>query len=343
VASSDDAIVSKNLDGIITSWNQGAERIFGYTAEEAIGQSILLIIPPDRRSEEDDVIGRVRRGERVDHFETIRRRKDGTEIAVSLTISPVKDRSGRIIGASKIARDISERKQAEQAIADALAVKDEFIGLVSHELRTPVTMIVGNAALLARRGDSLDEATHAGAIEDIRHESERLNGIIENLLALARSEGADTPAEPIVLSRLVERHVREWRERSRRVIEVLIDSEGGAIAAGDEASIGHVLGNYLSNAEKYSPGSAPIEIVVERDDTRVHVRVLDRGIGIDPAEAERLFDSFYRSHNVGRTSGIGVGLSVCRRLMNAMGGECWAAARDGGGSEFGFSLPLYED
>ena len=119
VASSDDAIISKNLDGIITSWNKSAERIFGYTAEEAIGQHITLIIPPERHAEESDILARLRRGERIDHFHTVRRRKDGSLLDVSLTISPVRDSSGRVIGASKVARDITAQKQAEQALRES--------------------------------------------------------------------------------------------------------------------------------------------------------------------------------------------------------------------------------
>ena len=118
VDSSDDAIISKNLDGIITSWNTGAERMFGYSAEEAVGQSVTILVPPDRLQEEPDILSRLRRGERVDHFETIRRRKDGALRDISLTISPVRNEHGRIVGASKIARDITEHRRAEKAIHD---------------------------------------------------------------------------------------------------------------------------------------------------------------------------------------------------------------------------------
>src|SRR5579862_2332254 len=130
VDSSDDAIISKNLDGIITSWNKSAERLFGYTAAETIGQSITMLIPPDRLQEEPEIISRLKRGERVDHFETVRRRKDGTLIDLSLTISPVKDRHGNIIGASKIARDITERKQAE---AEQKRIEDD-LRRANHDL-----------------------------------------------------------------------------------------------------------------------------------------------------------------------------------------------------------------
>jgi PAS domain S-box-containing protein len=163
IDSSDDAIVSKTLEGIITSWNRGAEKMFGYSAEEAIGQHITLIIPPERRFEENDVLARVRRGEKVDHFETVRKAKDGRRVDISLTVSPVKDAEGQIVGASKVARDITARRQADeelqrlvhqaevarQNVEEANRLKDDFLATVSHELRVAQSLEVGWAGLLS--------------------------------------------------------------------------------------------------------------------------------------------------------------------------------------------------
>ena len=156
VETSDDAIIGKDLDGIITSWNAGAERIFGYSADEIVGRSIGLLIPPDRRNEESEILAKLRRGEQVDHFESVRLTKDGRSIDVSLTISPIRDGTGRIVGASKIARDITERKRLEHELrrrldelAEADRRKDEFLAMLAHELRNPLAAINSAVQLTA--------------------------------------------------------------------------------------------------------------------------------------------------------------------------------------------------
>src|SRR5205823_12591853 len=163
VDSSDDAIVSKTLDGVITSWNRAAERMFGYSTAEAVGHHIKLIIPLERHAEEDDVLARIRRGEIVDHFETVRQRKDGARLTISLTVSPIRDATGRIIGASKIARDITDRKRAEverilllEEAQAANRAKDDFLAMFGHELRNPLAAISGAASVL-EQARTLDE------------------------------------------------------------------------------------------------------------------------------------------------------------------------------------------
>src|SRR5688500_5870992 len=198
VANSDDAIVSKNLDGIVQSWNAAAERIFGFTAEEMIGQPILAIIPPERHHEEPAILDRLKRGERVDHFETIRQRKDGRLIHVSVTISPIRDATGRVIGASKIARDITMLKQMlaerdqllrneQEARREAERVsrmKDEFLATLSHELRTPLNAILGWAHLLQSR--PVDAADLTEGLETIARNARTQTKLIEELLDVSR-------------------------------------------------------------------------------------------------------------------------------------------------------------
>src|SRR5262245_60571103 len=191
VDSSDDAIVSKTLEGIITSWNRSAERLFGYTAAEAIGQSILLIVPTDRRGEEEEVLRRLRAGLSVDHFETVRRRKDGTFVEISLTVSPVRDTLGRIIGASKIARDITEQKRIQREVALQLQesqrvnrAKDEFLAMLGHELRNPLGAI-GSAVRLLDSLKGPDDAV-SRACDVIVRQSAHLGRLVDDLLDVGR-------------------------------------------------------------------------------------------------------------------------------------------------------------
>ncbi len=198
VTSSDDAIVSKTLDGTITSWNTAAERMFGYPAEEAIGQPITLIIPPELHQEEVDILGKLRRGIRIQHYETVRLRKDGTKVAVSLSISPVKDRAGNIIGAAKIARDITERLELERR-------KDEFISMASHELKTPITTLKGFTQLLRRKleGQGLPEAVPT--LTKMEAQVNRLTRLIDELLDVSKIQAGrvDYEEEPVDLAALL--------------------------------------------------------------------------------------------------------------------------------------------
>ena len=346
VQSSDDAIISKSLDGTITSWNAGAERIFGYTPEEVIGQPVTVLIPPDRIDEEPQILERIRRGERIDHYETVRRRKDGTLIDISLSISPVTDASGNVVGASKIARDISEKKRDEKAILKSMAVKDEFLGLVSHELRTPITTILGNALLLQRRGERLPDDNKKQALSDVATEAERLQRIIENLLLLTRVDVDEhVNAEPLRLQPVITKSVETLqRKNPGRAVEVSVDGEI-PIVLGQAELLGLVMDNLVTNADKYSPPECPIEILVHpngRDDVEVCVR--DYGIGLDEGDPEQVFTPFYRSARArSQAKGIGLGLAVCKRVIEAQGGTIRAVSRPEGGSDFIFNIKRYRD
>jgi PAS domain S-box-containing protein len=343
VASSDDAIVSKDLNGIIRTWNPGAERLFGYTADQMIGRSIRTIIPEEQQDEEDEVLRRIRSGRRVDHFETIRQRSDGSLVPISITVSPVRDRYGRIVGASKIARDITARREAERVMRESMAVKDQFLGLVSHELRTPISTIVGNGQLLLRRGDRLPEPARQQALTDIVSEGERFQGIVENLLVLTRLRAeAAPPRVPVDLSAVAEEVVSVMRRRTHRSVSLTV-AEALPIASGDPTAVVIVLQNLLSNADKYSPATATIEVLLAPDaDHRPVVRVLDHGIGVQPDDADRVFEPFFRSETAKLNApGMGLGLAVCRQVVEALGGSIRVEPRPEGGSDFSFSLPAY--
>jgi PAS domain S-box-containing protein len=342
VTNSDDAIVSKDLNGIVMSWNPGAERLFGFTSDEMIGQSIRKIIPDDRQSEEDHVLSVLRRGERVDHFETVRQRKDGSLVPISLTVSPVKDGRGRIIGASKIARDISDKKAAEEAIQRSMALKDQFLGLVSHELRTPLSTIVANGQVLLHRGDRISEEDRLQALRDVVDEGERLHQIVENLLLLTRLESGHIQAQAVDLPVLIGRVVDSHRRR-RPLREVRVTEPEATIpkAAGDPILLRLVLDNLIINADKYSPIEQPIDVALSQDTAgRPVIKVMDLGEGIDSNEVERVFEPFYRSDATRLTvTGMGLGLAVCKRVVEALDGSISYEARPDGGSTFCVTIP----
>jgi PAS domain S-box-containing protein len=275
IDSSDDAIVSKDLNGIVQSWNQAAERMFGYTAAEIVGNSITLLFPPDRLDEETKILEQIRRGQRVDHFETVRTRKDGRQLDVSITISPVKDPTGRIIGVSKVARDITsikrvlreredllERETAARTEAERVGrMKDEFLATLSHELRTPLSAILGWATLLRSEGGATQSEFEEG-IEIIERNARSQAQLIEELLDMSRVINGKLrlDVQPVDLQAVVSDAVASIRPsadaKGIRVTHVL-DPKGGPIT-GDPNRLQQVLWNLLTNAVKFTPKSTDV-------------------------------------------------------------------------------------
>ena len=337
VASSDDVIVSKTLDGVITSWNPGAERILGYSAAEAVGKHIKMIIPPERWAEEDDVLARIGRGERVDHFETVRRAKDGRLLNISLTVSPIKDQNGKIVGASKVARDITERKEAEREFGrlllrekesraqaeEANRLKDEFLAVVSHELRTPLNAIVGWASLLRMR--KLDDQTMR-AIETIQRNAQTQNQLIGDLLDVSRIVSGQLrlnirPFELIsVINAAIEVIQPSADAKSIRVQTVLEPAAGPVV--GDPDRLQQIFWNLLSNAVKFTPIQGEIRIQLRRTESHVEFVVADTGKGIEPKVLPFIFDRFRQgdSSTTREHGGLGLGLAIVRHLVELHGG-----------------------
>jgi K+-sensing histidine kinase KdpD len=233
------------------------------------------------------------------------------------------------------ARHETDRRSAE--------LREAFVGVISHELRTPITTIYGLARILRQRGDALDSAARSEAIADIEAESERLYRLVEDLLVLSRAEAGRVAieAEPINMSRLVRRIVDAEAQRLPDRRFLVSAPSGLPLIEAETTYVEQVVRNFLTNAAKYSPSTEAIEIVVETADDQVSVRVLDRGIGVDDATADKAFDLFYRTPEATRAAaGAGIGLFVCRQLVEAMDGRTWMRARDGGGTEVGFWLPV---
>jgi PAS domain S-box-containing protein len=372
VESSDDAIVSKTLDGIIRSWNSGAQRIFGYTAEEVIGKPVLILLPKDREEEEIGILRRLRAGERVDHFESIRVTKDGRHIDVSLTISPVRDASGRIIGASKVARDITRQKAAERELkilkeaADvanrqkdelleseraargeaerASRTKDEFLANLSHELRTPLNAILGWAQILL--SDPEKEDIKEG-VEIIERNARVQTQIIEDLLDMSRivSGKIRLDVQRVDLAGIVRSSVESVKPtadaKSIRLHTVL-DAFAGPVS-GDPNRLQQVFWNLLTNALKFTPKGGRIQVLLERVNSHLEVSVIDSGEGIDPEFLPFVFDRFRQADGgtARRHGGLGLGLAIVKQLTELHGGHVRAkSAGKGTGSTFVVALPL---
>ena len=334
VDSSDDAIASKTLEGIITSWNRAAEKIFGYTAAEAIGQPITIIIPQERHFEEGEVLKRIVRGERVAHFETERVRKDGSRVEISLSVSPIKDQEGRVIGASKIARDISVQKRAERELKALYAeaeqanrAKDEFIAMLGHELRNPLGAISNSLHLLDQDAGE-DQARFARQV--MVRQVRNLTRLIDDLLDMGRLMTGKVLLRktPLDLSGSVNRAVAAMRASGRfSSHDVSLELEV-AWAEADEVRIEQIIANLAGNAVKYTPAGGGIRISVGTEEGDAMIRVEDDGIGIPADLLPQVFDLFVQGErSLDRTEGgMGVGLAMVRRLVELHGGSVEASS-----------------
>ena len=346
VASSDDAIISKTLDGIITSWNAGAERLFGYTAAEAIGRSIHLVIPADRKEEEEVILGRLRRGERIDHFQTIRQAKDGHALDVSLTISPIRNEEGKLVGASKVARDITLLKRAQLELQEADNKKNEFIALLAHELRNPLGPIRHAANILRARTPTPDELQWATKIID--RQTEHMTRLVDDLLDVSRiTRGTiELRREPVDVADVLKAAVEASSaliERWRHQLRVTPPSQP-LYVEGDTTRLTQIVANLLDNAAKYTDAGGRIWLSAEREGEDAVIRVKDTGIGIAPELLPHIFDMFTQAAlPLERAQGgLGVGLSLVDRLVTLHGGT--VSAESGGtgqGSQFTIRLPAW--
>lgn len=338
VDSSDDAIIGKTLDGTIISWNKGAERIYGYAAEEVLGKRISIILPPERPDELPKIMERLRRGERVDHYQTVRVRKDGTRIDVSVTISPVRGPDGRILGASAVARDITAQ---QEALREALHLREDFASIAAHELRTPMSTVYARLQLAERRVARQDAnpETIRRDITLAREAAERMLLLISRLLDVARLKSGRLELERatidlVATARAVAAMIAETTEREITVHED--PSAKDAIASVDAVRVEQVLANLLENAVKYSPQGV-IEVQVKADADSVRIAVRDHGPGVPADQAQAIFEPFQRG--VTTKSGVGLGLHVAREIARLHGGSLLFEPPADGGARFILTLP----
>jgi PAS domain S-box-containing protein len=338
---------------VITTWNRGAEHVYGYTASEMIGKSMSLLVPKDRPDEVGDIIaGMLVHDARTDHFETQRITKDGRVIDVSLTVSPIRNSDGKIVGASSVARDVTERNAMTAALKaselrSVLAVsraKDEMVSLVSHELRTPLASLLGFTELLYARDFSEDQRRRYLGV--MLREGRRLTDLINDVLHIQRLEAGhqDLHLAPADLEALIRRAVVAAGEDDHTPIEVRVPGVMPLVMVDTDAIL-QVLGNFLTNARKYSPDGGTVLVTTRVVEEMVEVDVQDHGLGLPADALPKLFATFYRVDSGDRRmiKGTGLGLAINRRIVEAHGGRVEAHSDGPGlGSRFLFTLPVVE-
>ena len=345
VASSDDAIVSKDLNGIITSWNTAAARLFGYTAAEAVGQSIVLVIPTDRLNEEAGVMARIRAGLSVEHFETVRQHKSGRLIDISLTVSPIRTEDGRIIGASKIARDITEQRRLRAMSEEASRLKDEFLAVLSHELRTPLNTVLGYARMLRREDQRMTGPMRARALEALERNADSLTRVVGDVLDTSRivTGKLRLALAPCTIDDVIEQAMDTVRPAAdAKSIEVDQQVAPGLTVLADRDRLLQVIWNLVSNAIKFTPSGGRIIVRAAKESAAVVISVEDTGIGIAEEHLPYVFQRFWQAQTGASRefAGLGLGLALARHLVELHGGAMFVTSGGvGRGSTFTVTLP----
>ena len=364
VHSSDDAIIAKTLSGIVTNWNEGAKRLFGYSAEEMVGKSILTLIPPDLHGEERSIIDRLQKGQRVEHFETTRLTRDGRSLQVAITVSPIRNSDGVVIGASKIARDITQRKQVELALRQAqeqlqlhahqleervesrtktlqstVAELEAFSYSLSHDLRAPLRAVQSFLQIfLEDHAAAIDEEGLA-VLHKVIASAQRMDRMVLDLLAFTRLSHQAMEIQPVNVEDLIREIVRDRMEFQPPQAEIIVASPLARVM-GNEASLSQCLTNLLDNAVKFvAPGTSPrVRIRSEVQDGHARLWVEDNGIGLPAEEQAQLFGMFQRLHGK-QYPGTGIGLAIVRKAVERMGGCAGVESERGKGSRFWLKLP----
>jgi len=346
VESSDDAIIGKSLEGIVTSWNEGAHRLFGYTAEEILGKPIALIVPPDRLAEFTATLRTVSAGE-VQRLETVRRRKDGSSVDVSLTISPVRDTAGRVVSIAKVARDVTERRRTERDLARAKEAAEAanreleaFSYSVAHDLRAPLRGMNGFAQVLLDEYKDKFDAEGQDWLNEILLNANRMAALIDALLSLSRVTRSDLRREEVDISSLARLTLStlDSQDPARKLTWTVQDR---LTVDADPTLTLALLENLLGNAWKFTSNVANATVslgMVEGGGERVFY-VRDNGAGFDMAYAQKLFAPFQRLHQNHEFAGTGIGLATVQRIVHRHGGRIWAEAATGAGATFYFTLP----
>jgi len=360
IESSDDAIIGKDLTGRITSWNRGAERIFGYSQQEALGRPITMLIPPERLGEETEILRRIRAGERVDHFETVRIGKDRRKVDVSLTISPIRDSEGSVVGASKIARDITGKKESERELArthqqlkehvlhldqlvaarttdltESVLDLETFASSLSHDLRAPLRTVYGLAASLKEDHGTQLNAEANDLLGRILESCEGLSQLVDTVLSYMRIRNEHVRLESISLDAILHDIVTQYPHLQEARPELQIERPLLNVM-GSRGLITQMVVNLISNAVKFvSPGTRPkVRLWTERRNGKVRLWIEDNGIGVSAEDQRKIFQLFSRADAAEAYEGSGVGLALVQRAARRLGGGLGIDPAAGGGSRF---------
>jgi PAS domain S-box-containing protein len=346
VENAGDAIVSTDLEDRILTWNRGAEVIFGYSKEEAVGQSMAILLPPNRVTELAEVRHKVRHDGVIRNLEVHRKRKDGAAIDVALAVSPISDQQGDIDGFLHLAKDITEKQRYEKRLRDLDRMKSDFVSNVSHELRTPLTAIKGSAdnMLDGITGPLNEKQTRY--LTRMKSNADRLTRLINNILDLSRIEAGriDLKATSLSLATVAQEVMESIRPvASDKLISLEVASpDSGASAWADRDKVVQVLTNLIGNAVKFTPPHGQVRVSIRRNGAGwTEVSVADTGPGVAADEAEKIFDKFYQVAQAGKhkSGGTGLGLAISKVLVEMHGGKIWVKSEPGGGSIFSFTLP----
>jgi len=358
VESSEDAIISKDLNGVIMSWNRGAQRLFGYTAKEAVGQSITLLIPPERFDEEPQILARIRKGEAIDHYETIRRCKDGTLLDISLTVSPIRNQAGEIIGASKIARDITDRIKTEKALRESQALLanhavqleqlvnertarlqetigelEHFSYTITHDMRAPLRAMQGfGDILLSKSGDCLT-SENADYLRRIMDAANRMDALIRDSLQYTKIVREKIPLAVVEPAPVLRGVLESYPSLQPPHVEIQITEPLPAVIA-NAGGLAQCFSNLIANAIKFvKPGKVPhVRVWTETRGDFVRFWFQDNGIGIPKEYQDRIFGMFQQLDK--SYEGTGIGLALVRKTAERMDGKVGVKSEPGKGSRF---------
>ena len=354
VASSDDAIISKTLEGRITSWNQAAQQLYGYSPEEVLGRPIAILVPPDRSSELARILARLAEGEQIGHYETVRVKKDGERIDVSLTVSPIRDAAGTVLGASTITRDITSRKRAEKTLAAlnrtvqeraeelarSNAELERFAYVASHDLQEPLRMVSSYTQLLEQRYKGKLSPEADKFISYASEGAKRMQQLIKDLLVYARVGKTKEALQPVECSNVLAGALGNLHLRIVETDAQITVEELPRVVA-DQARLTQLFQNLIENAIKFRGVASPkIHIGAARSGDEWVISVCDNGIGIEPRHAQRIFEVFQRLHDRAKYPGTGIGLAIAKKIVEQHGGRIWVESKQGSGATFRFTMPL---